>query len=160
MIDRDGGYTPTPVISRAILVYNRDRKRNLADGVVVTPSHNPPEDGGLKYNPPHGGPADTEATGWIENRSNELLRSGNVSVKRVALGSALKAASIHEEDFIHPYVNDLSSIVDIEAIRAARLSLAVDPLGGAALPYWEAINSIHKLDIAISIRPSTRHFHS
>lgn len=149
LIQQGDGVTPTPVISRAILVYNRDRKQNFADGVVVTPSHNPPEDGGFKYNPPHGGPADTAATRWIENRSNELLRSGNVSVKRVALGSAVKAVSIHEEDFIHPYVNDLSSIVDIEAIRAAGLSLAVDPLGGAALPYWEAINSIHKLDIAI-----------
>ena len=149
LIQQGNGVTPTPVISRAILVYNRDRKQNFADGVVVTPSHNPPEDGGFKYNPPHGGPADTAATRWIENRSNELLRSGNVSVKRVALGSAVKAVSIHEEDFIHPYVNDLSSIVDIEAIRAAGLSLAVDPLGGAALPYWEAINSIHKLDIAI-----------
>ena len=149
LIQPGDGVTPTPVISRAILVYNRERKTNLADGIVVTPSHNPPEDGGFKYNPPHGGPADTAATRWIENRSNELLRSGNVSVKRAALGSAVKAASIHEEDFINPYVSDLSSIVDIEAIRAADLSLAVDPLGGAALPYWEAINSIHKLDIAI-----------
>ena len=149
LIQRGDGVTPTPVISRAILVYNSERKRDLADGIVVTPSHNPPEDGGFKYNPPHGGPADTDATRWIEDRSNELLRSGNVSVKRVALASALKAASVHEEDFIYPYVNDLSSIVDIDAIRAAGLSLAVDPLGGAALPYWEAINSIHKLDIAI-----------
>ena len=149
LIQQGDGVTPTPVISRAILVYNRDRKTNLADGIVVTPSHNPPEDGGFKYNPPHGGPADTEATRWIENRANELLRAGNVSVNRVALGSAVKAASIHEEDFVRSYVNDLGSIVDIEAIRAAGLSLAVDPLGGAALPYWEAINSIHKLDIAI-----------
>jgi len=149
LIQQDDGVTPTPVISRAILVYNRERKRDFADGIVITPSHNPPEDGGFKYNPPHGGPADTAATRWIENRSNELLRSGNVSVNRVALESALKAASIHEQDFIHPYVNDLSSIVDIEAIRAAGLSLAVDPLGGAALPYWERINSLHKLDIAI-----------
>jgi phosphoglucomutase len=149
LIQRDDGVTPTPVISRAILVYNRERKRNLADGIVVTPSHNPPEDGGFKYNPPHGGPADTAATRWIENRSNELLRSGDVSVKRVALGNPLKAASIHEEDFIHPYVSDLSSIVDMEAIRVAGLNLAVDPLGGAGLPYGEPINSLHKLDIAI-----------
>lgn len=149
LIQQGDGVTPTPVISRAILVYNRDRKQNLADGIVVTPSHNPPEDGGFKYNPPHGGPADTEATRWIENRSNELLRLGNVSVRRIALGSALNAATTHEEDFIHPYVNDLGSIVDIEAIRAAHLSLAVDPLGGASLPYWESINSIHELDIAI-----------
>src|ERR1051325_8432932 len=108
LIQPDDGVTPTPVISRAILVYNRDRKQDLADGIVVTPSHNPPEDGGFKYNPPHGGPADTTATRWIENRSNELLRSGNVAVKRVTLASARKAACIHEEDFVHPYVNDLA----------------------------------------------------
>lgn len=149
LIQPGDGVTPTPVISRAILVYNRDRKTNLADGIVVTPSHNPPEDGGFKYNPPHGGPADTVTTNWIQNRANELLRAQNVSVKRMPFERALKAASIHEEDFIHPYVSDLSSIVDIEAIRAAGLSLAVDPLGGAALPYWESINAIHKLDIAI-----------
>src|SRR5678815_1988465 len=124
LIQQNDGVTPTPVISRAILVYNRDRKTNLADGIVVTPSHNPPEDGGFKYNPPHGGPADTAATRWIENRANELLRAGNVSVQRVALGSVLKATSIHEEDFIHPYVNEISSIIDMEAIRVAGLSLA------------------------------------
>jgi len=149
VIQQDGGVTPTPVISRAILVYNRNRKQNLADGIVVTPSHNPPEDGGLKYNPPHGGPADTEATRWIQDRANELLRSGNTSVKRVTLENALKAATTHEEDFVIPYVNDLQSVVDMEAIRAAGLSLAVDPLGGAGLPYWDPINSTYKLDIAI-----------
>ena len=149
LIQQNDGVTPTPVISRAILVYNRDRTTNLADGIVVTPSHNPPEDGGFKYNPPHGGPADTVATRWIENRANELLRARNVSVKRMPFERALKAATTHEEDFIHPYVNDLSSIVDMEAIRAAGLSLAVDPLGGAGLPYWEPINSAYKLNIAI-----------
>lgn len=149
LIQRNDGVTPTPVISRAILVYNRDRKTNLADGIVVTPSHNPPEDGGFKYNPPHGGPADTVTTSWIENRANDLLRAQNVSVKRMPFERALKAATTHEEDFIHPYVNDLSSIVDMEAIRAAGLSLAVDPLGGAGLPYWEPINSAYKLNIAI-----------
>lgn len=149
VIQQDDGVTPTPVISRAILVYNRTRKQNLADGIVVTPSHNPPEDGGLKYNPPHGGPADTEATRWIEDRANELLRSGNASVRRVTLENALKAATTHEEDFVIPYVNDLHSIVDMEAIRAARLTLAIDPLGGAGLPYWAPINSTYKLDIAI-----------
>ena len=117
LIQQNDGVTPTPVISRAILVYNRDRKTNLADGIVVTPSHNPPEDGGFKYNPPHGGPADTVTTSWIENRANELLRARNVSVKRMPFERALKAATTHEEDFIHPYVNDLSSIVDMEAIR-------------------------------------------
>ena len=149
LIQRNDGVTPTPVISRAILVYNRDRKTNLADGIVVTPSHNPPEDGGFKYNPPHGGPADTVTTSWIENRANELLKARNVSVKRISFERALKAATTHEEDFVHPYVNDLSSVVDMEAIRAAGLSLAVDPLGGAGLPYWQPINSAYKLNIAI-----------
>ena len=149
LIQQNDGVTPTPVISRAILVYNRGRQTNLADGIVVTPSHNPPEDGGFKYNPSHGGPADTVATSWIEYRANGLLRAGNVSVKRVPLERALNAATTHEEDFIHPYVNDLSSIVDMEAIRVAGLSLAVDPLGGAGLPYWEPINSAYKLNIAI-----------
>jgi phosphoglucomutase len=149
VIQQNGGVTPTPVISRAILVYNRERKQNLADGIVVTPSHNPPEDGGLKYNPPHGGPADTAATRWIEDRANGLLRAGNASVKRVTIENAVKAATTHEEDFIIPYVNDLRSVVDMEAIHAARLMLAVDPLGGAGLPYWDPINSTYKLDIVI-----------
>jgi phosphoglucomutase len=139
LIQQNDGVTPTPVVSRAILVYNRDRTTNLADGIVVTPSHNPPEDGGFKYNPTHGGPADTITTSWIENRANELLKAGNASVKRIPFERALKAATTHEEDFIHPYVNDLSSIVDMEAIRAAGLSLAVDP----------PINSVYKLNIAI-----------
>ena len=149
LIQQNGGVTPTPVISRAILVYNRDRKTNLADGIVVTPSHNPPEDGGFKYNPTHGGPADTVTTGWIENRANELLTAQNVSVKRMPFERALKAATTHEEDLIHPYVNDLSNVVDMEAIQLAGLSLAIDPLGGAGLPYWEPINSVYKLNIAI-----------
>ena len=149
IIQQDDGITPTPVISRAILVYNQGREKNLADGVVVTPSHNPPEDGGFKYNPPHGGPADTGATRWIESRANDLLRAGNAAVKRVTIEHAIKAQTTHEEDFIAPYVRDLRSVVDMEAIRAARLSLAVDPLGGAGLPYWEPINSTYKLDIEI-----------
>jgi len=149
LIQQNDGVTPTPVISRAILVYNRDRKTNFADGIVVTPSHNPPKDGGFKYNPPHGGPADTDTTRWIENRANELLKAGNVTVRRVPIERALKTRTTYEEDFIHPYVNDLSSIVDMEAIRGARLSLAVDPLGGAGLPYWEPINYAYKLNIKI-----------
>ncbi|HWP53557.1 MAG TPA: phosphoglucomutase (alpha-D-glucose-1,6-bisphosphate-dependent), partial [Pyrinomonadaceae bacterium] len=149
LIQQNDGVTPTPVISRAILVYNHDRKANLADGIVVTPSHNPPEDGGFKYNPPHGGPADTDTTRWIENRTNDLLRARNIAVRRVPFERALKTRTTHQEDFIHPYVDDLSSIVDMEAIRAAGLSLAVDPLGGAGLPYWEPINSAYKLNIAI-----------
>jgi phosphoglucomutase len=149
IIQEKNGVTPTPVISRAILVYNRSRKEHLADGIVITPSHNPPEDGGFKYNPPNGGPADTDVTGWVEDRANELLRAGNVGVKRVPISKAMQSPTTHQEDFILPYVNDLKNVVDIDAIRAAHLKLGVDPLGGASLPYWEPINSIYKLDIVI-----------
>jgi phosphoglucomutase len=137
------------VISRAILVYNRTRKDHLADGIVITPSHNPPEDGGFKYNPTNGGPADTDVTHWVEARANELLRAGNAGVKRVPFAKAMQAASTHQEDFVLPYVRDLKNVVDIDAIRAARLKLGVDPLGGAARPYWEPINSIYGLDITV-----------
>ena len=136
VIQREDGVTPTPVISRAILVHNRGRKDHLADGIVITPSHNPPEDGGFKYNPPNGGPADTDVTKWVQERANELLRGNNAGVKRVPFAAALKAATTRQEDFVLPYVNDLRNVVDMEAIRAAGLKLAVDPLGGAALPYW------------------------
>ena len=149
IIQKDDGVTPTPVISRAILVYNRGRKEHLADGIVVTPSHNPPEDGGFKYNPSNGGPADTDVTGWVEDRANELLRSNNAGVKRVPFSTAIKAASTRQEDFVLPYVNDLQNVVDMEAIRAAGLKLGVDPLGGAARPYWEPINSVYGLTIDI-----------
>ncbi len=149
IIQRDDGVTPTPVISRAILVHNRERTRHLADGIVVTPSHNPPEDGGFKYNPPHGGPADTDVTGWIEERANEFLRDGNVGVRRVPYAKAITAATTRQEDFVLPYVRDLENVVDMAAIRGAGLRLAVDPLGGAAGPYWEPINSVYKLDIAV-----------
>jgi phosphoglucomutase len=149
IIQREDGVTPTPVISRAILVYNRGRKDHFADGIVITPSHNPPEDGGFKYNPANGGPADTGATRWIEDRANELLRGGKAVVKRVPYASALSAATTHQEDFVLPYVEDLRNVVDTEAIRAARLKLGVDPLGGAARPYWEPINSIYKLDVHV-----------
>jgi phosphoglucomutase len=149
IIQRDDGITPTPVISRAILVYNGGRKEHLADGIVVTPSHNPPEDGGFKYNPVNGGPADTDVTRWIENRANELLRNGNAGVKRVAYKVALSASTTHQEDFVLPYVRDLGSVVDMEAIRGAGLKLGVDPLGGAALPYWEPINAIYNLNIHV-----------
>src|SRR3989442_2228783 len=135
IIQCDDGVTPTPVISRAILVYNRGRKTHLADGIVVTPSHNPPEDGGFKYNPTNGGPADTDVTHWVEERANELLRGGNAGVKRMPFAAAMQAASTHQEDFIVPYVNDLRHVVDMDAIRAAGLTLGVDPLGGAAAPY-------------------------
>jgi phosphoglucomutase len=148
-IQPDDGVTPTPVISRAILVYNRNRKEHLADGIIITPSHNPPEDGGLKYNPPHGGPADSDVAKWAQNRANELLRGNNAGVKRVPFAKAIKAGTTHPEDFVMPYVNDLRNVVDMETIRSAGLKLAVDPLGGAALPYWEPINAIYKLDIAV-----------
>jgi phosphoglucomutase len=148
-IQRDDGVTPTPVISHAILVYNRGRKEHFADGIVITPSHNPPEDGGFKYNPPNGGPADTDVTGWVQDRANELLRKSNAGVKRVPFTTAIKASSTHQEDYVVPYVEDLRNVVDLDAIRAAGLKLGVDPLGGASLPYWEPINSIYKLDISV-----------
>jgi phosphoglucomutase len=149
VIQRDNGVTPTPVISRAILVYNRGRKQHLADGIVITPSHNPPEDGGFKYNPSDGGPADTDVTRWVEDRANELLRGNNAGVRRVPYAAAIKAASTHQEDFVLPYVQDLRNVVDTDAIRAAGLKLGVDPLGGAARPYWEPINSTYQLDITV-----------
>jgi phosphoglucomutase len=149
VIQRDDGVTPTPVISRAILAYNRARKNHLADGIVITPSHNPPEDGGFKYNPPNGGPADTEVTRWVEDRANTLLRTGNAGVKRVSYGKAIHAASTHQEDFILPYVRDLQNVVDMDAIHGAGLKLGVDPLGGASRPYWEVINAIYGLDIVV-----------
>ena len=149
VIERENGVTPTPVISRAILVYNRSRKEHLADGIVITPSHNPPEDGGFKYNPPNGGPADTDVTHWVESRANELLEAGTTAVKRIPFSKALHAASTHEEDLMLPYVRDLRNVVDVEAIRNAGLKLAVDPLGGAARPYWEPINEIYGLDIKV-----------
>ena len=134
IIQEKDGITPTPVISRAILVYNRGRKEHFADGIVVTPSHNPPEDGGFKYNPPNGGPADTDVTHWVEDRANELLRAGNAGVKRVPFAQAIQAATTHQEDFILPYVRDLKNVVDLDAIRGAGLKLGVDPLGGASQP--------------------------
>jgi phosphoglucomutase len=149
IIQRDDGVTPTPVISRAILVYNRGRKEHFADGIVITPSHNPPEDGGFKYNPPNGGPADTDVTQWVEARANELLRKGNAGVKRVPFAQAIKSDVTHQEDFVMPYVNDLGNVVDMDAIRAADLKLGVDPLGGAAAPYWEPINAVYQLNITV-----------
>jgi phosphoglucomutase len=152
IIQQDDGITPTPVISRAILVYNRNRnqKDHLADGIVITPSHNPPEDGGFKYNPPNGGPADTDVTGWVQNRANELLRAKNAGVKRIPFAKAIRSATTHQEDFVLPYVRDLKNVVDIDAIRGTHLKLGVDPLGGASLPYWEPINSIYGLDIVVT----------
>ena len=149
IIQQADGVTPTPVISRAILVYNRGRKEHLADGIVVTPSHNPPEDGGFKYNPTNGGPADTDVTHWVEDRANDLLRAGNAGVKRVPFTKAIHSSSTHQEDFVLPYVRDLKNVADIDAIRGAHLKLGVDPLGGASRPYWEPINSLYGLDVAV-----------
>ncbi|CAN5445471.1 phosphoglucomutase (alpha-D-glucose-1,6-bisphosphate-dependent) [soil metagenome] len=149
ILQANDGVTPTPVISRAILVYNRGHTDHLADGIVITPSHNPPEDGGFKYNPPNGGPADTDVTKWVQDRANQLLRDGNKDVKRIPFESALKAATTHQEDFILPYVNDLRNVIRMDAIQSARLKLAVDPLGGAALPYWQPINEVYGLQIDV-----------
>jgi phosphoglucomutase len=149
IIQEKDGVTPTPVISRAILVFNHGRKDHFADGIVITPSHNPPEDGGFKYNPPDGGPADTGVTGWVQNRANELLRAGNAGVKRVPFEKAIGAGSTRQEDFVLPYVRDLRNVVDIDAIHGANLKLGVDPLGGASLPYWDPINSTYGLNVQV-----------
>ena len=142
-------YTPTPVISHAILGYNRGRRTGLADGIVVTPSHNPPDNGGFKYNPPNGGPADNEATRWIEDRANTLLESGLQDMKRLPHAKALRAATTHRHDFLAAYVADLSSILDMDAIRGAKLRLGVDPLGGAGVRYWRRIAERHGLNLTV-----------
>ena len=149
VIQREDGVTPTPVISRAILAYNRGRAAQLADGIVITPSHNPPEDGGFKYNPPNGGPADTDVTAWVQRRANELLRARLDGVKRIALERALTAATTHPEDLVLPYVRDLQHVVDMDAIRGAGLTMGVDPLGGASAPYWEPINALYGTQITV-----------
>jgi phosphoglucomutase len=159
MIDRDGGYTPTPVISHAILTHNRNRQSAWADGVVVTPSHNPPEDGGFKYNPPHGGPADTEVTRWIENRANALLARSPSDVKRVPYEAAKQASTTHAHDYVGAYVRDLASVVDMEAIRASSLKIGVDPLGGAAVAYWPRIAERYGANLEVvndSVDPTFR----
>jgi phosphoglucomutase len=142
------GFTPTPVISHAILLHNRGRTI-LADGIVITPSHNPPRDGGFKYNATNGGPADIDATGWIQDRANALLREKNAGVKRIPLARAKSAATSHAQDLVTPYVNDLSNMVDMEAIRSAHLKMAVDPLGGASVGYWAPINERYKLNVDV-----------
>ncbi len=149
MIQNGFGFTPTPVISHAILTYNRGKKQGLADGVVITPSHNPPEDGGFKYNPPEGGPADTETTKIIEDRANEILRNGLVDAKRTPFEKALKADSTHEYDYITPYVEDLKNVIDTEAIATEGLKIGVDPLGGAAIDFWDPIAERYGLSIEV-----------
>ena len=149
MIQKDLGYTPTPVISHAILTYNRSKKSGVADGVVITPSHNPPEDGGFKYNPPHGGPADTKTTKIIEDKANEILQKGLKGVKRISFEKARKTDTSHEYDYITPYVSDLKNVIDVETIAQAGLSIGVDPLGGAAVHYWDQIAECYNLSIQV-----------
>jgi phosphoglucomutase len=149
MVDGERGYTPTPVISHAILCYNRGRRSGLADGIVITPSHNPPEDGGFKYNPPHGGPADTQVTDWIEKTANALLADRLRAVKRVAFEQAWHAATTHRHDYIAAYVNDLDRVLDMAAIRNAGVKLGVDPLGGAGVRYWGPIAERWRLAISL-----------
>ncbi|HHO76828.1 MAG TPA: alpha-D-glucose phosphate-specific phosphoglucomutase [Deltaproteobacteria bacterium] len=149
MIAQGGGYTPTPVISHAILTYNRGRNSGLADGVVVTPSHNPPQDGGFKYNPPQGGPADTSVTDWIAAKANELLAGKNKDVKRMPFEKAISSPVIHEYDYTGPYVKDLSNVIDIDVIRASRLRIGADALGGSGFAYWGRIAEHYGLDIEV-----------
>jgi phosphoglucomutase len=149
IIQPANGFTPTPAVSRAIIVYNRGHKDGLADGIVITPSHNPPEDGGFKYNPPKGGPAGTDVTSDIQKRANELLKAGNHGVKRIPYPSALRADTTRERDFVEDYVNDLANVIDLDAIRAARVKIGIDPLGGASLPYWEPIAEKYGLDLEV-----------
>ena len=148
-IQNGNGFTPTPTISHAILCHNRGRADKLADGIVITPSHNPPEDGGFKYNPPNGGPADTDVTGWVQNRANELLKEGNRSVKRISYESACNAATTRSLDFARPYIDDLKHVVDMDVIRNAGLRLGVDPLGGAGVGYWQPIAETYGLNITV-----------
>jgi phosphoglucomutase len=147
MIDSADRFTPTPAVSHAILSFNRDRDGDLADGIVVTPSHNPPRDGGFKYNPPNGGPADTDATGVIAKRANEILRDGLKAVKRVPLARALQSARRH--DYMDAYVADLPNVVDMHAISAEKIRIGADPLGGASVDYWGAIAERHNLELTV-----------
>jgi phosphoglucomutase len=149
MIEQDGGYTPTPVISHAILSYNRGRSTGVADGILITPSHNPPEDGGIKYNPPQGGPAETQVTKWIEDRANALLTAGLHGVKRLTYDQARKASTTHRHDDISAYVDDLGTVIDMDAIKSATLKLGIDPLGGSGVAYWLPIAERYGLQIEI-----------
>lgn len=149
IIQKDNGFTPTPAISRAILEYNRSRKTGLADGVVITPSHNPPSDGGFKYNPPNGGPADTDVTDAIQTRANELLRGENSQVNRMAFEIARRSSSIHAGDFLIPYVKDLANVLDLDVVSESGIRIGVDPLGGSAVEYWAPIAEMYKLQIEV-----------
>ena len=149
MIAANDEYTPTPAVSHAILIYNRERHTGLADGIVITPSHNPPDSGGFKYNPPNGGPADTGVTGWIEARANELLKNGLQGVKRIPCEKALRATTTHRHYYLNAYVNDLDNVIDMDAIRGANISMGVDPLGGAGVHYWTAIAQRYGLNLNV-----------
>jgi phosphoglucomutase len=149
MISAADEYTPTPAVSHAILTYNRGRKTGLADGIVITPSHNPPDSGGFKYNPPNGGPADSDVTQGIETRANELLRSGAAGISRVGFTAARRAATTHTHDYLQTYVSDLGAILDMEVIRGSRIRMGVDPLGGAGVHYWARIAEVHRLDLTV-----------
>jgi phosphoglucomutase len=159
MISEGSVYTPTPAVSHAILLYNRARKSGLADGIVITPSHNPPDNGGFKYDPPHGGPADSSVTSWIESRANELLRKALEGVKRISFQKARHSSTTHQHDFLNSYVRDLDAVVDMTAIRDAKIKLGVDPLGGAGIDYWPRIAEQYDLDLTIvnkSVDPTFR----
>ena len=149
LVSKGGEYTPTPAVSQAILVYNRGRETGLADGIVVTPSHNPPDNGGFKYNPPNGGPADTDVTGWIEARANALLEGSLKDVRRIPFDRAQRSATTREHDFMSAYVDDLGSVIDFDAIRASGIRMGADPLGGAGVHYWARIAERHKLDLTV-----------
>jgi len=149
MLSAQDEYTPTPAISHAIIVYNRGRTSGLADGIVITPSHNPPDNGGFKYNPPNGGPADTDVTAWIEATANDLLRSKLEGVRRISLASALRAPTTHRHDYVDKYVSDLGNVLDMDAIRGAKLRIGVDPLGGAGVHYWARIAERYRLDLTV-----------
>ncbi len=149
MIAEGDEYTPTPVISHAILTYNRGRKTGLADGIVITPSHNPPDDGGFKYNPPNGGPAETDVTNWIQATANQLLESALQGIKRMPFQQALRASTTHRHDFLHSYVSDLANVIDMDSIRGAKVNMGVDPLGGAGVHYWARIAEQYGLDLTV-----------
>jgi len=149
MIAKDDEYTPTPAISHAILTYNRGRQTGFADGIVITPSHNPPHDGGFKYNPPNGGPAEASVTDWIEAKANQFLESGLQGIKRVPYETALRVSTTHQHDFLNDYVNDLANVIDMDSIRGAKVSMGVDPLGGAGVHYWTRIAERYRLDLTV-----------
>ena len=149
LVSKGGEYTPTPAVSQAILVYNRGRETGLADGIVVTPSHNPPDNGGFKYNPPNGGPADTDATGWIEARANAILEGSLKDVRRIPFDRARHSATTREHDFMGAYVDDLGSVIDFDAIRVSAIRMGAAPLGGAGVHYWARIAERYKLDLTV-----------